>query len=267
MVADEEESPGVILLLRDVTREREVERMKSAFLGMATHELNTPLTTIIGYSELLTSPETADNFSDEQKKDCLLLIHDKALSLGGLVDDLLDVSRVESGRPLALDYQAFDFDGMIREVVDIYDGEDDLHEFTVTQVGETSQIIADRLRLKQVVDHLISNAVKYAPEGGRVNVELNLSDDKYELNVEDEGIGMDEGQLVHVFDRFYRADSSDTAVQGVGLGMSIVRNIVLAHHGDIQIESQLGEGTRVMVSLPKSAPEGQLESPLPFSAT
>ncbi len=267
MVSDEEGSQGVILLLRDVTREREVERMKSAFLGMATHELNTPLTTIIGYSELLTSPETADNFSAEQKKDCLLLIHDKALSLGGLVDDLLDVSRVESGRPLTLDYQEFDFDSMIREVVDSYDGEEVLHEFVVTLVGETSQIIADRLRLKQVVDHLISNAVKYAPEGGRVSVELNLNDDKYELNVEDEGIGMDEGQLVHVFDRFYRADSSDTAVQGVGLGMSIVRNIVLAHHGDIQIESKLGRGTRVMVSLPKSPPEGQLESPLPFSAS
>ncbi len=267
MVSDEEGSQGVILLLRDVTREREVERMKSAFLGMATHELNTPLTTIIGYSELLTSPETADNFSAEQKKDCLLLIHDKALSLGGLVDDLLDVSRVESGRPLTLDYQEFDFDSMIREVVDSYDGEEVLHEFVVTLVGETSQIIADRLRLKQVVDHLISNAVKYAPEGGRVSVELNLNDDKYELKVEDEGIGMDEGQLVHVFDRFYRADSSDTAVQGVGLGMSIVRNIVLAHHGDIQIESKLGRGTRVMVSLPKSPPEGQLESPLPFSAS
>jgi len=267
MVSDEEESQGVILLLRDVTREREVERMKSAFLGMATHELNTPLTTIIGYSELLTSPETADNFSAEQKKDCLLLIHDKALSLGGLVDDLLDVSRVESGRPLTLDYQEFDFDSMIREVVDSYDGEEALHDFVVTLVGETSQIIADRLRLKQVVDHLISNAVKYAPEGGRVSVELNLSDDKYQLNVKDEGIGMDEGQLVHVFDRFYRADSSDTAVQGVGLGMSIVRNIVLAHRGDIQIESQLGRGTRVMVSLPKSPPEGQLESPLPFSAS
>jgi PAS domain S-box-containing protein len=267
MVADEAESSGVILLLRDVTREREIERMKSAFLGMATHELNTPLTTIIGYSELLTSPETADNFSDEQKKDCLLLIHDKALSLGGLVDDLLDVSRVESGRHLALDYQEFDFDGMIREVVDIYDRENALHEFVVTLVGETSQIIADRLRLKQVVDHLISNAVKYAPEGGRVSVELKLCDDKYELNVEDEGIGMDEGQLVHVFDRFYRADASDTAVQGVGLGMSIVRNIVLAHHGDIQIESQLGEGTRVMASLPKSPSEGQLESPQPFSAS
>jgi PAS domain S-box-containing protein len=266
MVADEDESPGVILLLRDVTREREVERMKSAFLSMATHELNTPLTTIIGYSELLTSPETANNFSAEQKKDCLLLIHKKALSLGGLVDDLLDVSRVESGRSLALDYQEFDFDRMIREVVDLYDGEDVLHEFEVSLVGEPSQIIADRLRLKQVVDHLIRNAVKYAPEGGRVSVELKMSGDKYELNVEDEGIGMDEGQLVHIFDRFYRADSSDTAVQGVGLGMSIVRNIVLAHHGDIKIESQFGEGTRVIVSLPKSPPEGQFESPLPFSA-
>ena len=267
MVVDEAEASGVILLLRDVTREREVERMKSAFLGMATHELNTPLTTIIGYSELLTSPDTADKFSEEQKKDCLLLIHDKALSLGGLVDDLLDVSRVESGRPLALDYQEFDFDGMIREVVDFYDGEDVLHDFTVNLVGEPSQIVADRLRLKQVVDHLISNAVKYAPEGGRVNVELKLSDDKYELKVEDEGIGMDEGQLVHIFDRFYRADSSDTAVQGVGLGMSIVRNIVLAHHGDIQIESQLDEGTIVMVSLPKAPPEGQRESTMPFSAS
>lgn len=267
MVADEEESAGVILLLRDVTREREVERMKSAFLSMATHELNTPLTTIIGYSELLTSTETEDKFSAEQRRDCLLLIHDKALSLGALVDDLLDVSRVEAGSPLSLDYQEFDFDSMIREVVDSYDGEDALHEFVVTLVGEASQIIADRLRLKQVVDHLISNAVKYSPEGGRISVALNLNDDKYELNVEDEGIGMDEGQLVHVFDRFYRADSSDTAVHGVGLGMSIVRNIVLAHHGDIQVESQLGEGTRVMVSLPKSPPEGQLESPLPFPAS
>jgi PAS domain S-box-containing protein len=267
MVADEAESAGVILLLRDVTREREVERMKSAFLGMATHELNTPLTTIIGYSELLTSPETADNFSDEQKKDCLLLIHDKALSLGGLVDDLLDVSRVESGRPLSLDYQKFDFYGMIREVIGLYDGEDILHEFVFTLMEEPSQIIADRLRLKQVVDHLVSNAVKYSPAGGRVSVELKLNDDQYELNVEDQGIGMDEGQLVHVFDRFYRADSSDTAVQGVGLGMSIVRNIVLAHQGDIQIESRLGKGTRVMVSLPKAPPEGQLESSSPFSAS
>lgn len=265
LVADEAESPGLILLLRDVTREREVERMKSAFLSMATHELNTPLTTIIGYSELLTSPETAEKFSEDQKKNSLLLIHDKALSLGRLVDDLLDVSRVESGRPLTLDYQEFDFNRMIRKVVDIYDGEETLHDFMVILVKGNTQIHADRLRLEQVVEHLISNAVKYSPEGGRVTVELKLNGDLYELRVEDEGIGMDEGQLVHVFDRFYRADSSDTAVQGVGLGMSIVRNIVLAHHGVIDIESKPGEGTRVTVTLPKAPTEGQDKGVQPFT--
>lgn len=265
--SDDAASSGVILLLRDVTREREIERMKSAFLGMATHELNTPLTTIIGYSELLTAPETADNFSDEQKRDCLKLIHDKALSLGGLVDDLLDVSRVESGRALTLHYQEFDFEAMIREVVDRYAGEDSPHEFVVSSEEDSAILVADRLRLKQVIDHLVSNAVKYAPKGGRVNLTLQRMDDKYELSVEDEGIGMDEGQLVHIFDRFYRADSSDTAVQGVGLGMSIVRHIVLAHHGDIQVESQLGKGTRVVVTLPLGPPQEQLESPPPFSAS
>ncbi len=196
-----------------------------------------------------------------------MLIHDKALSLGGLVDDLLDVSRVESGRALSLDYQEFDFNAMVREVVDYYTGEDRPHEFKITSPEASAILTADRLRLKQVVDHLISNAVKYAPEGGRVNVELKRIDDKYQLSVEDEGIGMDEGQLVHIFDRFYRADSSDTAVQGVGLGMSIVRNIVLAHHGDIQVESQLGKGTRVVVTLPLAPPQEQLESPQPFSAS
>ncbi len=265
--SDDQASSGVILLLRDVTREREIERMKSAFLGMATHELNTPLTTIIGYSELLTSPETAGNFSEEQKRDCLKLIHDKALSLGGLVDDLLDVSRVESGRALPLHYQEFDFGAMLREVVDRYASGDSSHKFMVVSEEAPAVLVADRLRLKQVADHLISNAVKYAPEGGRITMTLTRIDDKYQLSVEDEGIGMDEGQLVHIFDRFYRADSSDTAVQGVGLGMSIVRNIVLAHHGDIQVESKLGEGTKVVVTLPLEPFQEQLESPPPFSAS
>lgn len=265
--SDDMAASGVLLLLRDVTREREVERMKSAFLGMATHELNTPLTTIIGYSELLTSPETAGNFSDEQQRDCLKLIHNKALSLGGLVDDLLDVSRVESGRALPLHYKEFDFEAMLGEVIDRYVSGDSPHEFIISAEEDSSMLVADRLRLKQVVDHLVSNAVQYAPAGGRVTVVLTRLDDKYQLSVEDQGIGMDEGQLVHIFDRFYRADSSDTAVQGVGLGMSIVRNIVLAHHGDIQVESQPGKGTRVVVTLPLKPSQDQLKSPPPFSVS
>ena len=256
LVSDEAESPGIVLLLRDITREREVERMKSAFLGMAAHELNTPLTTIIGYSELLTSKETAGKFDTIQQKDFLLLIHSKALALGGLIDDLLDVSRVESGRPLTLCYQEFMFDAMIRTAVASHREEHSLHPFKVALPDETSSLCADQSRLKQVVDHLISNAIKYSPGGGCIRVTLTSHDGNYELSVEDEGIGMNEEQLAHIFDRFYRADSSDTAVQGVGLGMSIVRNIVLAHQGNIQIDSQVESGTRVCITLPMIPPVG-----------
>lgn len=264
-VSDKTETPGVVLLVRDVTREREIERMKSAFLGMAAHELNTPLTTIIGYSELLTSEETANNFDAQQQKDFLLLIHNKALALAGLIDDLLDISRVESGRPLTLCYKEFALDAMVRTVVAPYLAGQTSHRFEVVVPDEISCMCADQTRLEQVVGHLVSNAVKYSPEGGCVKVKLAARGDKYELSVEDEGIGMNDEQLAHIFDRFYRVDSSDSAVQGVGLGMSIVRNIVLAHQGDIQVDSQLGSGTRVTISLPKAPSATSAGSDHPFA--
>lgn len=249
-VPDEAESPGVVLLIRDVTREREVEQMKNAFLGMAAHELNTPLTTIIGYTELLTTEETAVGFDDKQKADYLQLIHDKALALGGLIDDLLDVSRVESGRDLTLHYQEFDLKETLSEVLNPYQEVESKHHFELLLPAAEARICADQTRLEQVVGHLISNAIKYSPDGGTVKVSLSLTAGMYELHVSDEGIGMNAEELAHVYDRFYRADSSDTAVQGVGLGMSIVRHIVLAHHGQIEVKSELGKGTEVVVSLP-----------------
>jgi len=243
-------SPGVILLISDVSKEREIERMKNAFLGMAAHELNTPLTTIIGFSELLTAKETAGKFNSEQQRDYLQLIHEKALALGGLIDDLLDVSRIESGQPLSLNYQEFSFTSMLSDVIDSYRDKRVQHHFEVALLPEEARLCADRTRLKQVVDHLLSNAIKYSPNGGCVRVDLTWHDDKYQLCIEDEGIGMQQDQLEHIFDRFYRADSSDTAVQGAGLGMSIVRHIVQAHHGEILVDSHPGKGTRVCILLP-----------------
>jgi PAS domain S-box-containing protein len=265
-ISDSSDSPGLVLLIRDITREREIEQMKSAFLGMAAHELNTPLTTIIGYTELLTAKETAGTFNEQQQKDFLLLVHNKALALGGLIDDLLDISRVESGRPLDLCRQDFLLSSMIREVVVSYRKECCCHQFEVALPDEDASLWADPSRLEQVVDHLIRNAVKYSPEGGRVRITLNVHDGEYEISVEDEGIGMSEEQLAHIFDRFYRADSSDTAVQGVGLGMSIVRNIVLAHQGDIHVDSQPGSGTRVCITLPRTSSAGHDENDQPFAA-
>jgi PAS domain S-box-containing protein len=264
-ITDEDESPGVVLLIRDVTREREIERMKTAFLGMAAHELNTPLTTIIGYSELLTAEETSANFDAEQQKNYLQLIHDKSLALGGLVDDLLDISRVESGSPLSLNYKTFGFDDMAREIVTSSREEHSQHLFELVLPKDPVPLCADPSRIDQVLEHLVSNAVKYSPDGGRIRVALTLHDNTCELSIEDEGIGMNEEQVAHIFDRFYRADSTDTAVQGVGLGMSVVRNIVLAHHGDILVDSQFGSGTRVTVTLPATPPYGYDQNHTPFS--
>lgn len=266
LISDESESSGVVMLVCDVTRERDIERMKSAFLGMAAHELNTPLTTIIGYAELMTAEETAANFSKQQQVDYLNLIHGKALALAGLIDDLLDISRIESGRQLAVSYDNFMLDTLIRDVVAEIGTTVEGHRLEINLPEKSASICADKMRIGQVVEHLLSNALKYSPGGGLVQVNLTDSGEKYDLYVEDEGIGMNEEQLEHVFDRFYRADSSDTAVQGVGLGMSIVRHVVLAHHGDIQIDSELGEGTKVRVTLPKQPSSPQEITSHPFSS-
>lgn len=243
-------SPGTVLLISDVTREREIERMKSAFLGMAAHELNTPLTTIIGYSELLTSRDTAGKFDAQQQRECLLLIHDKALALGRLIDDLLDISRIESGRPLTLSYEEFDLVELVREILPAHVAVSDKHQFELSLPDGAALLCADRGRLAQVLDHLVSNAIKYSPAGGRIGLMLAAHDDHYELQVSDEGIGMTQEQVAHIFDRFYRVDSTNTAVQGAGLGMSIVRHVMLAHHGNVQVESRFGQGTLVRLTLP-----------------
>ena len=264
--SEESVSAGVVLLIRDVTRERDVERMKNAFLGMAAHELNTPLTTIIGYTELLTSAETAGNFSKQQQEDYLKLVHDKALSLAGLIDDLLDISRIESGRQMVVNYAEFSMNGLVTKVAEEYSDHSEGHQLELELPTEELIVCADQTRLEQVVGHLLSNAIKYSPGGGQITASVYDHGEKFELAVEDEGIGMNDEQLEHIFDRFYRADASDTAVQGVGLGMSIVRHIVLAHHGDIKVDSQLGNGTKVTLVLPKSPTSSHGFSSQPFSS-
>lgn len=256
----DQDRPGAILLIHDVTREREVEQMKNAFLGMAAHELNTPLTAILGFTELLTQQETISQLGAEQTDEYLRLIHQKALALSRLIDDLLDISRVEAGQPLALDISPVHLDELLREVLRPYQDSRPRHQFELHLVTPQAQVEADPGRLRQVFDNLLSNAVKYSPQGGAIRVIVEGGGDRYQVRVVDQGIGMNAEQVEHIFDRFYRADSSNTAVQGVGLGMSIVRHIVLAHQGEIDVASQPGAGTTVRIDLPVR-PEGVPQSP------
>jgi two-component system phosphate regulon sensor histidine kinase PhoR len=243
---------GIVLLIRDVTREREVDRMKNAFLGMAAHELNTPLAAILGFSELLAFTDDAHPITPEQREEYLQLIHNKALELSRLVDDLLDISRVEAGQPLLLDYEAVRLDELLRDVLHPYQEKSHRHRFELHFASARTEIAADKGRIRQVLNNLVSNAVKYSPKGGLIKVSLESSAGQCHLSVSDEGIGMTAEQVEHVFDKFYRADASNTAVQGVGLGMSIVRHIIQAHQGEIRVESQPGAGTTILVDLPLS---------------
>ena len=250
----DQQDAGVILLIHDVTRERELERLKSAFLGMAAHELNTPLAAILGFSELLTSAESVAQLSAQQREEYLQLIHVKALELSRLVDDLLDISRVEAGQALILEYEAIRLDEIVRDVLRPYQEKSPRHQFELHLATAQTQIVADPWRVRQVVNNLISNAVKYSPQGGVIKAVLENNDGRCRLSVADQGIGMTPEQVEHIFDRFYRADASNTAVHGVGLGMSIVRHIILAHRGEIRVESSPGRGTTVFVDLPHVPP-------------
>jgi len=253
MVSDLE-SPGVIMTVREVTRERELDRMKNAFLGMAAHELNTPLAAILGFTEMMITPEICEQLTEEQRQESLTLVHNKALELSRLIDDLLDISRVEAGQPLVLDYEKVQLKQLLHEVLAPYQEKHARHDFEIHMVAPELELAADYGRLRQVLNNLVSNAVKYSPQGGMIRVTVSGEDERCLLTVTDQGIGMAADQVEHIFDRFYRADASNTAVKGVGLGMSIVRNIVLAHGGDIRVESQLGVGTTIYVALPLREP-------------
>lgn len=225
---------GVITLLQDVTGQREMERVKREFISTAAHELRTPLTAILGFADLL---QEIDTFTPEEQKEYLGIISQKTEALAEIVDNLLDLSRIESGRLIALNRTSCDLGAMIPGLVDQYRrGVPDRH-FETELHPEGSLIAADRGKIGQVMENLFSNAVKYSHHGSTVRVTSRIEDDWYLISVADNGIGMSPEQLERVFDKFYRANSGDTSISGLGLGMSIVKNIVEAHGGTIQVES------------------------------
>lgn len=247
---DEDDSiHGTVILMQDVTQERKLEQMKAEFLAMAAHELSTPLATIIGYADLLAG-ENATELSPEIHRESLAYIHEKATALSRIVDDLLDVSRAESGQQLSIDRILFDLCQNLKQMVKHYNELHTGHSILLKECALDGEVYADPIRIGQVLDNIMSNAVKYTPPGGQILINCMIKDDFYRVEVVDNGIGMTAEQLEHVFDKFYRVDASDTAKPGIGLGMSITRHIIEGHDGTISIHSKPDQGTRVIFSLP-----------------
>lgn len=251
----------ILIVIRDITTEKaaervliEMDRMKSEFISAATHELSTPLSAMMGYTELLLTPEEFGGFSEEQKQDFLHEVYDRGEALGRIIDDLLDISRIEGGHSVSLNLQESSIREVLSKSVEFYRSHNPEYLFTLdlADKSEGPMLLLDRHRIAQVLENLLSNAVKYSSENKKIAVKGSPTHEGWEIEVKDQGIGMTPDQVNRVFDKFYRADASDTAIGGLGLGMSIARQIVDAHGGHIRVQSVRGKGTSVMFNLPHS---------------
>jgi len=239
---------GAVVILRDVTREHEINRLKDDFISTAAHELRTPMTSILGYTEMML--EQLEQLERDRIKEFLEIVQNRSEALARIISDLLDLSRVQSGRLIQLDKSPGDLVALSRRLVNTYQMKSRYHQFHLKVIDSLPLFCFDADKLRQVFDNLLSNAIKFSPDGGDIEIRLEYGDDRVTVSVVDQGIGMTPEQVSHVFDKFYRADSTNTAVSGLGLGMSLVKGIIEGHGGRVEVESQPGRGSLVRFSLP-----------------
>jgi signal transduction histidine kinase len=242
------------LLLEQNDRLRELDRLKDEFVALVSHELRTPLTSITGYLELvLDDPE----LPDEQRR-FLDVVDRNADRLLRLVSDLLLVAQIESGK-LSLDPEEVDLVDLATQSVEVLRPAADARGIDLRlDVDPIPSLRGDPARLGQLLDNLVSNAVKFTESGGRVVVALGVTGEEVVLAVSDNGIGIPVAEQRRLFDRFFRASTAqDRAIEGTGLGLTIVHAIVRAHGGTIEVTSDEGQGTTFRVRLPVAGPTGE----------
>lgn len=246
---------GVVVVMHDITAIRRLERMRSEFVANVSHELKTPITSIKGFAETLLNGaiddrETADSF--------LRIIYDESERLNRLIIDILELSKIES-KHSALQCSPVDLSELVHRLIHLIKSDASKKQIELQlDMEEDLFIEGDEDRLRQVFINLISNAINYTPEGGKVLIEarsLHISEefaeDRVLIRIKDTGIGIPKKDLPRIFERFYRVDKARSRRSGgTGLGLSIVKHIVELHHGDISVESEAGIGTTFSIELP-----------------
>ena len=241
-----------IVFFRDITRETEVDRMKSEFLTTAAHELRTPMVSVFGFTELLLRRPVPE----ERRRDMLETIHRQASLLINMVNELLDLARIEARQGKDLKREACRLDSLVTQAVGPLVVAGGSHHFELDIVHGREMLWVDPEKTHRALVNVLSNAVKYSPEGGAIHVRtfdgLVRGAPAVGVQVTDSGIGMTTEQLTRVCERFYRADPSGN-IPGTGLGMSLVKEIVELQGGRVDLASQPGRGTSVTLWLPLSA--------------
>jgi len=241
---------GFITVLSDVTEDEKIEQERRDFVSNVSHELRTPLTTLNSYTETLIEGAWKD---EELAPKFLRVIQEETGRMIRMVNSLLQLSRVDS-KELQLNRETVDFTTLFHDVIDRFEmnlKEEQQIVFDRKIADESYYVWADRDRLTQVLDNIISNAIKYSPNGGTITFKLKKRYRQIVISVKDEGIGIEYEQLDKIFDRFYRVDKARTReLGGTGLGLAITRELVEAHYGQIWANSKEGEGTTIYFTLP-----------------
>jgi len=238
---------SAIIIVTDITKEKLIEKQKSDFFANASHEFKTPITVMQGFAEVLMNKENMDDTSKKQ----LGRIYKECLRLGSLISDMLMLSKIESGETTLRTLSEVSLDCIAKEVIDGLTDKAQSRNITMDIVG-SAKIIADQTMIFELVENLVSNAIKYNKDGGSVTVSITATNSSVCLKVEDTGIGIEKEHLPRLCERFYRVDKSHSKrVGGTGLGLAIVKHICAITDAKLYIESNFGVGTAVTVVFSK----------------
>lgn len=253
-VADEHELIGVVVVLRNITKEKAIDRLKTELVSVVAHELRSPLTSIAGFSEVLRDP----GLPESTRKEYTDIIHYESGRLAEMINKFLDISRIESGQTV-MNKMPVDVQTIVSSALNM-----NLHLFEKKRISVYTDLPSDPLTVNadpnlmgQVMINLLSNAIKYSPEGSRVDVRVEKKNGQAVIAVADNGYGISAENLKHIFKKFFRAkdDKRIKEIEGTGLGLAFVKEIMHQHNGQILIKSELGQGTTCTLVLDKAENE------------
>ena len=241
-------------LERNIEDLKNAEQLRREFVANVSHELRTPVTSIRSYAETLC--DAADGMDAATQQRFLEVIVGESDRMTKIVQDLLTLSKFDAGS-IDFDFGMFSFEKSVKDVYNaqLLEAQKRRHNFGLEFTGELPEIRGDRARIEQVLINMLSNAIKYTPDGGRIRMTAGVKDDCVWCTVRDNGIGIPKQDIDHVFERFYRVDKARSRESGgTGLGLSIAYEIVQRHDGKMEIHSQKGKGTAITVTLPVGGP-------------